>query len=321
MFNFTEVLSDFVKVGHVFVISGYSNDHANSLSVLLSTGKSNDANVALSLVSNFSQNRIIRSAFVNGSFVGEETSDNMNLMCENPMPLKVGQQFTFCILVGDDRFHIAINDNPFCTYKYQMPVQQIRSLIVMGDVESLVKVNHMQMFPYIFPNIRSDYDELAFEGFIPREYSPGSLVTVGGIVNGKSDGEFTIMFVEDETTRQLVHFNVRFDEQCVVMNSMVDEEGWSDNEIRSDHMPIYIGQPFKVGFAFTNSQVKVAVNGSHLMDFPLSAIEMEENESLWSNLTGFRVKNGADMNVQINSVEHIQMNNENCNDFESYCIL
>lgn len=221
MYNFCEVLSDFVKVGHVFVISGYSTDDAQSLSVLLSTGKTPNANVALSLVSSFAQNRFIRSAFVDGSFVAEETSENMTLMCENPMPLSPGQQFTFCILVGDDRFHIAVNDKPFCSYKFQVPPQQIRALMVMGDVSSLIKVNHLQMFPYIMPSIRSDCEDLAFEGFIPREYSPGSLVTVGGI----SDGEFTIMFVEDETKRQLVHFNVRFDEECVVMNSMVDEEG------------------------------------------------------------------------------------------------
>jgi hypothetical protein len=86
-------------------------------------------------------------------------------------------------------------------------------------------------------------------------------------------------------------------------------------------MPLYPGQPFKIAFAFNSNAVRVAVNGSGLMEFPLSSIEMEENESLWSNLTGFRVKNGVDTNVQINSVEHIQMSDKNCSDFESYCVL
>lgn len=86
-------------------------------------------------------------------------------------------------------------------------------------------------------------------------------------------------------------------------------------------MPLVPGAPFKIGFAFTDSEIKVAVNGAYLMEFPLSSIEIDENESLWDNLTGFRVKNGVDINAQIYAVEHIQMSDKNCSDFESYCVL
>jgi hypothetical protein len=219
-----QVLSDFVKFGHSFVISGYSNANASDIKISLSTGTIEGANAALLINPRYNENRIVRSAFVNGSFSNAESDENMSLSCDNVMPLKAGEQFTFCIFVGDDRFHIAINDVAFCTYRFQMPTESIRSIIISGEIDALVKVNHMKMFPYIYPNIRSDYEELAFEGFIPREYEPGHLVTITGNVNGKSDGEFIIMFNKDETKRQLIHFNVRFDEQSVVMNSMADDE-------------------------------------------------------------------------------------------------
>lgn len=227
MYHFLEVLSDSVKVGHIFVISGYSGRFANSLKILLSCGKVEDSNAALSLETKFADRKIIRSAFVGGNFVNEECSSGeiANLSYENAMPLRPGEQFTFCILVGDDRFHIAVNDASYCQYKFQISPEQIRSIMIYGDMDALVKVNHLKMFPFIYPNIQSDYEDLAFESFIPNQYAPGHLTLITGNINGKSDGEFVIMFTQDETKRQLIHFNVRFDETAVVMNTMDAEEG------------------------------------------------------------------------------------------------
>ena len=227
MYNFLEVLSDSVKVGHIFVISGYSGRFANNLKILLSCGKADNSNVALSLETKFADRKIVRSAVVGGSFVNEESSSEIsNLSYENSMPLRPGEQFTFCILVGDDRFHIAVNDASYCQYKYyQMSPEQIRSIMISGDMDGLVKVNHLKVFPFIYPNIQSDYEDLAFESFIPKQYSPGHLTLISGSINGKSDGEIVIMFTQDETQRQLIHFNVRFDEASVVMNAMDKEEG------------------------------------------------------------------------------------------------
>lgn len=84
-----------------------------------------------------------------------------------------------------------------------------------------MKVNHTQSFPFQFPSIKTDCEDLAIEAFIPRNFEAGDVVTI----EGKSDAEFVVMFVEDESQRQLIHFNVRFDETSVVMNTMDAEEG------------------------------------------------------------------------------------------------
>lgn len=221
MFHFTKVLSDFVKVGNVFIISGYSSKISNNIKILLSCGNFETANNALQLDSNFSENKITRSTFIDGEIGNEESSEN--LTTENGFPIKSGELFSFSIFIGDDRFHIAVNNIAYCTYTYKVSSELIRSLIIFGDIDLLLKVNHLKSFPCIYPNIRND-DELAFESFIPRQYEPGHLIIITGSANGKSDGEFVIMFIEDETKRQLIHFNVRFDEEAVVMNSMTNDE-------------------------------------------------------------------------------------------------
>lgn len=224
MFNFIASLSDFVQVGHILIISGFSTNNAQNFKIILSCGKNDAANAALKISPNFNNSgKILRSSQIDGNCICED--DEENLTSESALTLNRGEMFTFAILVGDDRFHVALNDFQFCVYKFQLACNQIRSLIVSGDVETLIKVNHVKTFPFVFPSIKSDCEDLAFEGFIPREFEAGDVVTIEGVVNGKSDGEFVISFFEDETCRELIHFNPRFDERSVVMNTMdVDEE-------------------------------------------------------------------------------------------------
>lgn len=65
------------------------------------------------------------------------------------------------------------------------------------------------------------------------------------------------------------------------------------------------------------------MNGINLLDFSLKSIEMKEDEELFSKLTGFRIKNGADMTVTVNGVEHVQINNEDysLHDLKNYCTI
>lgn len=65
--------------------------------------------------------------------------------------------------------------------------------------------------------------------------------------------------------------------------------------------------------------LKVAVNGIHIADYNTNTIEVGENETLWTKLTGFRIMNGEDMLVSINGVDHVQLD-RNCNNLESYCV-
>lgn len=96
---------------------------------------------------------------------------------------------------------------------------------------------------------------------------------------------------------------------------------WSDAEIHSQGFPFVLNQPFKLAVAFTESDFKVAVNGQHLMRFSLSNIELEDDQSLWDILTGFQIKSGLDLKVQVTQVEHIRASDSDCDGFENYSNL
>lgn len=82
-----------------------------------------------------------------------------------------------------------------------------------------------------------------------------------------------------------------------------------------------MNQPFKIAFAFTNSEVKVAVLGYPFMSFAFDHFELEDGESLWDILTGFQVKAASDLDVKVTNVEHVQASNGDCDGFENYSAL
>lgn len=95
---------------------------------------------------------------------------------------------------------------------------------------------------------------------------------------------------------------------------------WSDNEIRSDSFPFVMNQNFKIAIAFSDKDLKVAVNGHFLMNFALDHIDLEDDESLWDILTGFHIKAASDMKINISRVEHTVADRD-CDGFENYSNL
>jgi hypothetical protein len=54
------------------------------------------------------------------------------------------------------------------------------------------------------------------------------------------------------------------------------------------------------------------------MSFGLDNIDLEDGESLWEILTGFQIKVGSDLKVQLTYVEHILCGDEGCGGFENF---
>lgn len=82
-------------------------------------------------------------------------------------------------------------------------------------------------------------------------------------------------------------------------------------------MPFAINQTFKIAFAFTQTEFKVAVNGKFLIDYLLIDIDVDEDETIWEILTGFQIKVRDDLDVQVKEVEHLKLI-ASCNGFEAY---
>ncbi|KAL7020331.1 hypothetical protein ACKWTF_011480 [Chironomus riparius] len=297
MYNFVEILSDFVKAGQSFEISGSTLTEAEKFSISFSNGTASDAETVLNIDVDFGSNKVI-----------------INKELENDVSLERGSKFEFQILVDNDNFDINLNGSNLCEYKWQTSPDKIRAVIIHGDVASLFKVNHLSEE---YPKIAESEEILAFESFIPIKYQPGHVISISGQCNE----EFYLSFLENNTIRQMIHFNVRFGEEAVVINTEDDVDCWTDSEDRSESFPFELEKPFKIAFAFTSEQLKIAVNGSKLMDFSLERILLNEDQSIWDVLSGFRIVNREEDTVTtITNVEHIQMESE-CDAFEQYCTL
>jgi hypothetical protein len=222
MLNFLSALSDSVATGNVFVISGKSSENAQKISISLACGKAGNSDIALMLLCNFSDDKIVRTSLVNGNW--SESEDTQNLTSQVNNPINPGDDFKIYILVGDDRFHVSINDKAFCTYNFRLPLNQIKAVTVSGDVDKITQMDHFLVFPLIYPLVGNEEVELAFSGFIPRKFKPGHVVLISGVASGNPEGEFVIFFSENDSNRQLIHLNPRFDQQEVVINSMLGDE-------------------------------------------------------------------------------------------------
>lgn len=218
MLNFISVLSDSPATGHAFIVSGKTTQDAQKFNVSLACGKSGNCDIALMLVCDFNDGKIIRCSLINGSWSDSETEENRTSQVSNP--IRRGDNFKIYILVGDGRFHVSINDVPFCTYNFKNTLNQIKAVSVSGDVEKVTQMDHRLIFPMLYPLVNNDTPDIAFSGFIPSKYAPGHVTMVTGVASGNPQGEFVVMFNENGHVRQLLHLNIRFDQQNVVMNTM-----------------------------------------------------------------------------------------------------
>lgn len=214
MSNFMSVLSEFPATGHVFIVSGKTLFNAQKFNVSFMCGKAGNSDIALMLFCNFGDGKLVRSSLFNGSW--SESEDYSKVSCS----FKPGEEFTFHVLVGDDRFHVSVNGEAFCTYNFRIPVKEIKTISVSGDVESITQVDHRLVFPSIYPLVNNDTSDVIFSGIIPRKLKPGHVSIISGSATGNPQGEFVIFFCENDSNRQLIHFNPRFDQQDVVVNTM-----------------------------------------------------------------------------------------------------
>lgn len=218
MLNFLSVLSDFPATGHAFIVSGKTSYDAQKFCVSLACGKTGNSDIALMLVVNIAEGKVVRSSLINGNWTDGESDEN--LTSKAPNLIRRGDKFTIYVLVGDSSFNISINGAAFCTYKFKLAPKDIKAISVSGDVETITQMDHRLVFPSVYPLVNNDTPDVVFSGFIPKKYEPGHVVLISGAASGNPQGEFVIMFFENDSSRQMIHLNPRFDQQSVVINTM-----------------------------------------------------------------------------------------------------
>lgn len=153
------------------------------------------------------------------------TSHNLTLF-KYTLP---GEHFKIYVFISDLSFHIALNDDAFCTYAFRTPVQDIRTVQLLHDLQAITHFDHRATFPAPVPTVQlndvaADAAGLEFSNDAPRRFTPGHVLVVTAIPYGNARGMFVVHCTEGATRKQALHFNARFDpEYVVVRNAMNDK--------------------------------------------------------------------------------------------------
>lgn len=209
-----------VEVGQIFVISGKTIDGASNLIINLASGKFGEHDIPLHMSVRFHSENIVRNAIVGLEWGEEETEENL---LSSPNPIISGWDFKVYILCGDDKFHVAINEIPFCTFRYRLPLEAIHALVVVGDVQKIYQVDHRRAYPSPWPFIQEDIkrgNEISAD--VPRPFFPGHVIIIQAIPSGNPNGNFVIRMTEGSSKKQLFHLSARFNQRVTVVNSMTD---------------------------------------------------------------------------------------------------
>ncbi|XP_020772605.1 galectin-5-like isoform X2 [Boleophthalmus pectinirostris] len=117
-----------------------------------------------------------------------------------------------------------------------------------------------------FPVAPQQNLSVPFQKDFPSGLYDKMLITIAGTVKNNPN-KFIIDFYAG--SELVFHFNPRFNEngrQVIVRNSEIGKK-WGKEERDLPHFPFRSGQGFEIKIMVTNHSFKVAVNGSHLLEF------------------------------------------------------
>lgn len=308
--SFTGNVHGPVEVGQIFVVSGKTIDGAMNLIINLANGKFGEVDIPFHFSVRFHSENIVRNSFIEEAWGDEEVEENL---LSSPNPIMSGWDFKVYIFTGDDRFHVAINEQPFCTYAYRLPLESIHSLQVHGDVQRIFQVDHRRAYPSPWPYVQEDLKRgLEISASVPRAFIPGHVLIIQAIPSGNNNGNFTVRFYEGSSKRQMFHLSIRFNQRVTVANSMTEALEWRRDEERHP-FPFTMDQMFKLAIAVTESSFVVAVDGERLFTYAY-----RYSNSFLDTMMGVNFLAGNGLQLELQGVDHMNMGGTDCDGFESF---
>lgn len=170
---------------------------AHRLDLNLRSGKSDEDNIVLNLSVDFHENAITRNSRINGEWGVIEREENIyasreddslnpiiagntncinrrNIVIHEHFSLFSGEIFKFYILIGDQKFHIAVNNQQFCTYNFRLPPESIRTVQLEYDLQFVTQVDHRSVFPSPHPPVQFDDARNIFSNDVPKPFNYGN---------------------------------------------------------------------------------------------------------------------------------------------------
>ncbi|XP_046876381.1 galectin-9-like [Hypomesus transpacificus] len=265
---------------------------ATSFHVNLLCGSGGNVDIALHFVARYEGHAavVVCNTFNNSQWGQEEQN--------GAMPFARGAEFTLTFLVTRNSYSVVVNGAHFLEYLHRLSASRVSTISVDGglQVHSISfqspqgerRQNHSrsqqnrqksnqwrkaaQVYPPVFgamgispaPPAYSPQPSYAvpYKSIMPGGLHPGKTLTVQGLVNHKANmWSLNLRF----NSGIALHFNARFSENAVVLNSLLQEQ-WGQEE-RSGVMPFHRGHPFTVTISCDAQCYKVFVNSIHTCNY------------------------------------------------------
>lgn len=309
--SFSGNVHGLVEVGHVFVVAGKTIDGAMNLIINLSSGKVGEIDIPLNFSVRFHNENIVRNSLIDQAWGDEEVEENL---FSSPNPIMSGWDFKVYILAGDEKFHIAINEQPFCTYNYRLPLETIHAIQCLGDVQKIYRIDHRRAYPSAWPFIQEECKQRGnlMSADTPSQFLPGHVMVIQAIPSGNPNGTFVIRMMEGSSKRQMFHLSARFNNRVLAANCMTESLEWRKDEQRSA-FPFVMEQMFKMAIGITETSFEVAVDGEKLFSFPY-----RYSNAFLDTLMGLKFIGENGLTLEVQGIDHMNMGMSDCDGYESY---
>jgi len=122
---FKTALPDGFGPGKILYVSGVVADKADKFAINFTT---ENGDVALHFNPRFGEKKVVRNTQTAGKWDSPEER-------EGAFPFQKGRTFDIIVQSQADGYYTFVDGQPFCDFKHRIPVNQVHSLSIEGDVE------------------------------------------------------------------------------------------------------------------------------------------------------------------------------------------